>query len=261
MKLTFILTILVSISCNSFAQQKIESFSFFNGMKGKRIVIVDTAILHVGPSAGAANTDTLFFGEEVNVLMIVPYFEQVFELDVPWLKITYFRRNYTKVSYILAHQISLTGSIEFENKKCLTAVRPNENLKEKLIQILCVKEKNIENNSSVQIPKDFTVDSIQLSIAEKTCLKNSTAMFNIQLKSNKVEEGVYNKWIIFCENSQIIQLPFIHNYFQSKSNAFVEEKIFFPNQNSFKISSKLLMKKNKETISKYSWQNCNYIKL
>ncbi len=258
MKSSFITIILLNIATNSFAQIKVESFEFFNAMKGKRIVVVDTAILHVGPSAGAAHTDTLFLGENINVLMPVPYFEQVNELDVPWLKITYFKRGYTKVSYILAHQVSLTNSIEIENKKWLIAIHPNKNQKEKTIQFLCINDKLIENISTIQLPKDFTVDSIELSIAEKNCLKNSSAMFNLQLKSNKAEEGIFNKWIVVCENQQLTQLPFIHNYFHQKHNATIEEKMYFPNQNSFKLSSKILSRKSKEIVSKYTWQDCNY---
>lgn len=261
MKFSTIILLLFGISLQSFSQTKVESFEFFNNMKGFRIVVVDTAILHVGPSAGAANTDTLFLGEEINVLMPVPYFEQVIELEVPWLKITYFKKGFTKVSYILAHQVSLTKPIVVEGKNWLTVIRPNEILKEKLIHIFCVKEKKIENNSTVQIPNNFTVDSIQLSVAEKPCLRNSASMFNLLIISNKAEEGLYNKWVVECENSQISQLPFIHNYFNSKLNANIEEIIYFPNQNCFKISSKILTKKTKEKVTKYSWQDCNYINL
>lgn len=258
MKSTFIIILLLSINTNSFSQTKVESFEFFNDMKGKRIVVADTAILHVGPSAGAAHTDTLFFAENINVLMPVPYFEQVNELDIPWLKITYFKKGFTKVSYILAHQVSLINSIEFENKKWLLAIHSLRNQKAKSLQFLCISDKVIENISTIQLPKDFTFDSIQLFIAEKSCLKNSSAMFNLQLKSNKAEEGIFNKWIVVCENQQLTQLPFIHNYFHQKHNAAIEEYIFFPNQHSFKLSSKILSTKSKETVSKYSWQDCNY---
>jgi hypothetical protein len=259
MKSSFFIALFLCIITYSKAQTKVEIFEFFNDMKGSRLIVVDTAILHVGPSSGAAQTDTLFFGENINVLMPVPYFEQVNDIDVPWLKITYFKKGFTKVSYVLAHQVSLTKPIEEDKNKWLVAIKPNEISKEKSVHILCSKENKINNNIIVQIPNTFTVDSIQFSIAEKPCLQNSNAMFLLQLKSNKVEEGEYKKWIVICENQIPIQLPFVHSFFSLKFNATVDENISFINQNTFKILNQVLLKKTKTTQIKYRWQNCSYM--
>ena len=244
---------------SSNAQQQ-DSYPFFNNMRGKRIVVADTAILHVGPSAGAAHTDTLFFGEEINVLMPVPYFEQVQELDVPWLKITYFKKGFTRVSYILAHEVSLTTIIEKESKLWTTSLK--QQLKnEKIIQVFSIKNKQIVNTLNTSVPLEFTVDSIELEIAEKPCLQEASLMFTLNLKSNSPEKGVYKKWFVLCSSTKFISLPYTHIYYNTKLKAQVQERLIFSSQSSFKLQTTILTKKVKETVVKYKWQDCNYINL
>ncbi len=261
MRLLFFIFFYLIVATKIFAQNKMESFAFFNDMKGNRIVVVDTAILHVGPSEGAATTDTLFFGEVINILMQVPYFVQINELDIPWLKITYFKKGYTKVSYILAQKVSLTKTIKVNDTKWLTVLHQKTNTLNYSLLLLSIIDKSIEKKVEIPIPENFLVDSVQLNLSEQNCLKNATSMLALRLISNKKTEGVLSKYIIVCNDNQIVQLPFIHNYYHAKYKAEVIEKVYFPSQNVFKISLKILSKKNKETITKYKWQDCNYINL
>lgn len=256
-----LLFLIISLGFFSFSKaQQPDSYPFFNQMKGKRIVVADTAILHVGPSAGAAFTDTLFFGEPIQVLMAVPYFEQVKSIDVPWLKITYFKKGFTRVSYILAHEVSLTPIIEEEAFIWLTALQQSAST-EKYILVLKLKDKKIESKITIAVPTQFVVDSIELEVAVKPCLQNTSQMLSLNLKSITAEMGMYNKWVVQCIDSQITSLPFTHTYFSTKLKAQIQEKIIFQNQTSFKLSSTILSKKVKETVVKYKWQDCNYINL
>ena len=75
MKRIILSILLIIISAPCLAQQKADSFLFFNNMKGNRKIAVEKAILHVGPSTGAAAVDTLNLGADIDVLMTVPYFE------------------------------------------------------------------------------------------------------------------------------------------------------------------------------------------
>ena len=55
------------------AQLSKTNFPFFQNIKGERKVFADTAILRVAPSTGAATGDTLYLGDNINILMEVPY--------------------------------------------------------------------------------------------------------------------------------------------------------------------------------------------
>ena len=75
MKKTLFIISLLLFTKDLFAQNQKTSFPFFNNMKGERKVVADTAILKVAPSTGAANADTIFLGNNVNILMQVPFSE------------------------------------------------------------------------------------------------------------------------------------------------------------------------------------------
>ena len=250
---------------NLIAQQKLQSFAFFNNIYGKRIVVVDEAILHVGPSAGAAFTDTLHFGDTINILMQVPYFESINELEVPWFKITYFKKGYTKVSYILGNDISLIEEINCSNYKCYVGfnnsiIKSDDliNQNENNILSLFIVDSASKKNISFILPKGFNTDSIFSKYNVNSTLKKTNGFLDIAFKANSIEQGSYFFKFVFCKESNVVQLPLTHSFQSEKEN--ISECLEIVNQNYFEINSVKNHLKNSKTVVKYNWKDCNFFK-
>ncbi len=255
-----------------FAQSQKTNFPFFNNLKGERKVFADTAILRVAPSTGAAITDTIFAGNDINILMQVPYSEVRNNVSSPWLKVTYKKNSFTKVAFISAIDISINQKLTAKDIDIVFGVIKNDrkdsivnneiivtnNYKCKLISFK--KGKNIDA-VVFDIPKNFSVDSIATSFIEKTKLNKTVAAIRLLLSSKNDNEGDYKFNFVLCNSIKIVQLPTQHNYLVKLSKNWVNEDLLFHYQSKdFAVISR---ETNTPFGGKtfYKWKDCSYKEL
>ena len=266
----FLVSSFLVFSFCSIAQK--NNFPFFNNMKGERKVVADTAILRVAPSTGAAINDTIYLGENINILMQVPYSEVRNNIASPWLKITYKKGNFTKVAFISAIDVSLNEKLSVKDIDFIFGVVKNDRkdsiANNEIIvinhyQCKLVSFKKNKNIADIvfNIPTNFTVDSLSTLILAKTKLKKINASFRFTLSSKNDNEGDYKLNFVLCSSNKLVQLPTQHNYLVQLSKNWINEDLLFHYQSKdFAVISR---ETNTPFGGKtfYKWNGCSFKEL
>ena len=214
------------------------SFPFFNNIKGDRKVFADTAILRVAPSTGAAINDTLFLGDNINILMQVPYSEVRNNIVSPWLKITYKKGAFSKVAFISSIDVALNEKLAVKDVEVVFGLVRNEKIDSianneiytinnyNCKAIVFKKNKNVAD-LFFNLPPKFSVDSLSVAVLQKTKLKKTIAAMSFILNSKNDEEGMYKLNFVLCNANKIVQLPTTHNYLVQLSKNWGERRFSF----------------------------------
>jgi len=264
-----IITFLLLLITGCIAAQQ-QSFPFFYNMTGDRKIFADTCILRIAPSATAATSDTLFLGNDISVLMQVPFSEQRNNIASPWLKITYKKNGYTKVAFISAMDVSIndkasTKDAEFvwglvSNQKSDSLINQNESVYlNHYTGKIKVKANNKWVEDIVDMPAAMKVDTVVSNLFCKTKLNHSKGVFQIELTATNNKSLVYQYNYILCNNYKLAALETI-NSIQKTQIGLKPIKSFYKyysNKIVFMMSG--FMDGDKE-IESYKIKNCNIIK-
>ena len=267
-KSAFLIFIFLVFSFFSFSQS--NNFPFFNNLKGDRKVFADTAILRVAPSTGAATADTLFLGENISILMTVPYSEVRNNIVSPWLKITYKKGAFTKVGFVSAIDIALNEKISFKDVDLVIGLEKS-NKKDSLINNQLTinsnywgKVKNIKKNKKtsevlIEIPHQMKVDSIVSIAAKKVKLNGSLGLVQMDVVSTNDSTLVYQYNFIVCNKNKISQLEVINNFqkVNPDKRPIKSYYVFDGNKILYKVSGFM---EGDKTIDIYKWKDCSFIK-
>jgi hypothetical protein len=253
-----------------FAQSPKTNYPFFQNIKGDRKVFADTAVLRVAPSTGAATGDTLYLGDNINILMEVPYSEVRNNIASPWFKITYKKGGYTKVGFISAVDIAIndnqTKDVEFVwglDKNTRTDSVVNGEIK--FLNHYTAKFKVKGTNKKwidelIDIPASMNVDTVMAISFKKTKLNSSRGVVQIELSSTTIKSVIYQYNIIICNKNKFAQLEVINTIQkpQKELRPLRSSYIFSSNKIVFKMSG--FMDGDKE-LDTYKWKDCSIIKL
>ncbi len=254
------------------AQTPKNNFPFFHNMKGERKVVADTAILRVAPSTGAAITDTIFVGDEINILMQVPYSEVRNHVASPWLKVTYKKGNYTKVGFASAIDIAINEKLHINDVDIAFGVLKNDR-KDSLVnseltsvnyykcRLVAFRKNKYVDDLVFNAPRNFSVDSMATSILQKTNLKKTVAVFRLLLSSKDDHEGDFKLNFVLCNANKLVQLPSLHSYLLKVSKNWVNEDLLFHYQSKdFAVISR---EQNTPFGGKtfYKWNGCGFKEL
>ena len=254
----------------SLAQSQKTNFLFFNNMKGDRKVFADTAILKVAPSTGAATADTIFIGENISILMTVPYSEVRNNIASPWLKITYKKGTFTKVGYISAMDVSLNEKLCFKDFDIVVGLEKNVRRDSFVNNQLTInndyfgKLKTIKKANKVaeeifEIPHQMKVDSIICIAPKKVKLNNTIGLVQMDVISTQDSTLVYQYNFIVCNKNKIAQLEAINSIqkVNPEKRPIKSYYVFNGNKILYKISG---FTEVDNTLDIYKWKNYNFIK-
>ncbi len=262
----FIVVLIATFPLNSKSQH--TNFPFFDKMQGARIIYSDIAITRVAPSTGAAYGDTLKIGDSINILMAVPYSENRLNVESPWLKITYKKRGYAKVSFISAIDIAINEQLNIcdaslifgvENKVQTDSLIHKElvvNSKYQLGVKMLLNKTKIDATNFL-LPTNFTVDTCLFELVKLNKNNFTDNIMQIKISSNNKLEGSRTFSFTICRN-KIISLPTLQNYFSIENNSWTNSYFNFNSKKIFSVISKNII--NNSEI-KYKWMNCNFKKL
>jgi hypothetical protein len=261
---------LLFASCLS-AQSPTTQYPFFQNIKGDRKVFADTVVLRLAPSTGAATGDTLYLGDNINILMEVPYSEVRNNIVAPWFKITYKKGGYTKVGFISAFDIAINDNqtakdVEFvwgleKNTRTDSIVDGEIKFLNHYTAKLKVKGTNKKwMNEVIDIPASMNVDTVMAMSFKKIKLNNSRGVVQIELSSTTVKSVIYQYNIILCNKNRVAQLEVINTVQnpQKELRPLRSSYIFSSNKIVFKMSG--FMDGDKE-LDTYKWKDCSIIKL
>ena len=269
MKKVFITLLYFSIIYSSFAQNKNINFAFFNNMLGEKKVIADTAFLKVAPSTGAATEDTLFLGNDINILMQVPFSEVRKNVNSPWLKITYKKGAFTKVGFISAIDVAICSALEIKNNYAIIGIQQNnrtekfinENLKiddNFIAKIVLINGTQKLYQDTFLIPSLTKVDSVSKFTISKCNLKRADGLIQINFATSINKDLEYSYNYIAC-NANLVGLNFINpNPIYTSAINISQNKLLFNSKKIIHLIVGDLV--GTKQIATYKWKNCSYIK-
>ncbi len=268
-KLTLSIFSFLVFNFYSFSQK--TNYPFFQNIKGDRKVFADTAILHVAPSTGAATGDTLYLGDNISILMEVPYSEIRNNIASPWFKITYRKGGYTKVGFISAVDVAINDNqtakdVEFvwgleKNTRTDSVVNGEIKFSNHYSAKLKVKGTNKKwMDEVIDIPASMNVDTVMEISFKKTKLNGSRGVVQIEFCSTTIKSVIYQYNIILCNKNKFAQLEVINTIQkpQKELRPLRSSYIFSSNKIVFKMSGFLDGDKELDT---YKWKDCSIIKL
>lgn len=244
------------------------NYPFFDKMEGKRIVYSDIAITRVAPSSGATYGDTLKIGDTINILMTVPYSENRLNVESPWLKISYKKREFTKVSFISAIDIAINEQLNICDATIIFGIENKIQTDSLINKELVVNSKYqlglkmIFNKTKIDatnflLPTNFNVDTCLFELIKLNKNNFTENIMQIKISSNNKLEGSRTFSFTICKN-KIISLPTLQNYFSIKNKSWTHSYFNFKSKKIFSVISKNII--NNSEI-KYKWMNCNFKKL
>lgn len=261
---------LLFLSCYLSAQSKLEEFPFFQNIKGDRKVFADTAIIRIAPSAGAAINDTLYLGDDVNVLMQVPYSEVRNNIASPWLKVTYKKAAFTKVGFVSAMDIAINDKASMKENEFVWGVslaeRKDTTINNETLFVNHYKGKvkvktgkNKWTNDVINIPAAMMVDTVINSVFKRTKLGSSKGVVQIDVTSTKNKTLVYQYNFVLCNKNKLAALETINSVQKTQVGLkpITSFYKYFSNKIVFVMSG--FMDGDKE-IESYKLNDCRIIK-
>ena len=261
---------LLFASCLS-AQSPTTQYPFFQNIKGDRKVFADTVVLRLAPSTGAATGDTLYLGDNINILMEVPYSEVRNNIVSPWFKITYNKGGYTKIGFISGVDMAINDNQTAKDVEFVWGLVKNTKRDSmvdgeiKLLNCYTTKLKVKGTNKKwivelIDIPATMNVDTVMAISLKKTKLNNSRGVVQIELSSTTIKSLIYQYNVILCNKNKFAQLDVINTIQkpQKELRPLRSSYIFSSNKIVFKMSG--FMDGDKE-LDTYKWKDCSIIKL
>ncbi|MFY7963966.1 MAG: hypothetical protein ACOVO1_03635 [Chitinophagaceae bacterium] len=258
-------------SFSLFSQTKPENFAFFQNLNGERKVFADTAIIRIAPSSGAAVNDTLFLGDDINVLMQVPYSEVKNNVAFPWLKITYKKGVFVKVGFISAIDIAINDKASMKENEFVwgisSAIRKDTLMNNETVfvnhylgKVKVKTNKNKWINASLEIPSAMMVDTVVSSVFKRIKLSSSKGVIQIDVTSTKNKALVYQYNFIYCNKNKLAQLETINSIQKTQMGLkpITSFYKYFSNKIVFVMSG--FMDGDKE-IESYKLSDCSIIKI
>lgn len=253
-----------------FAQQS-KNF-FYTYAKGDKYVTVPQIVLQIAPSLGAAYGDTLSFGTPVNVLHTVPYSEVIDGYEIPWLKISYKKGEFTKVSFVLASKLSL-ASIKVENEVYFLgwegrSFQKIDNL-DSLITLYQNKFFFSSGNKSnffeeIALEKNMNPDIVELYFNTKdlTGIKKTKGWFFFSISDKQMRLFINYNYLI-CNNSKLLSLPETSIKYLNDFTTQNQVLTLVPNRkykSQFHITERTEVNKvlTNEKTTYYKFKDCSY---
>lgn len=265
----FFFSIFLLITTTGFAQQN-KNF-FYTYATGEKFVVVPNLVLQIAPSLGAATGDTISFGTPVNVLLQVPYSEVIDDYEIPWLKISYKKGDFTKVGFVLAHKLSIknatidkinyalawqgkdTFNINYNNYKDSSITNYSDDFY--VLNIL-----NNQEKYSIGLPQNFKIDSVVFCYDKTKSKQHPSTATVCFVQTNPSIQILYS--YATCNNGLMVFPPLFRT---NSTTSSTNETLFFPTKgkykkNHFAITKEIIVaKENKQTItSYYEFKNCSY---
>lgn len=263
-----IFTFFLSAFAFSLIAQK-NDFAFFRNMNGERLIVADTAILHISPSDGAAIEDTLLQGMPIKILMRVPYIVSKNNIVCPWLKIMYKKGEFNKVAFIAATDVALNEKLTnknytifwgYSNATQVTSTYANGSTESGLkyfCKLLVYNENGKVAEQKFMIEDSTGLDSFSITKIENVKLKNVQAAIALNCYSNtkkNIENVNYN--FAVC-NSNIVQLPTLFKHQQQSDNYYNFLNLSYK-RNVFAVCSFNANCNASPKQMLYKWENCSY---
>lgn len=237
-----------------------NAFPLFEKLQGNRKVVVDTLITRIAPSVGAAIDDTLYFGQNVKIILQVPYSTNDKFINCPWLKVLYKKGKFNKISFIKALDVSINEIQKINQFEVLWQLVSNKkvnNTNNYLGNLYLVDSNKIIQKKSFNSSFSFEVESVK-SIIIDTLKTNNLNLFSINFMNTNGSFFANN--FIVC-NDILTELPNTFNYNFPKSPLLFKTTLKFNNTNQFDLIRTLRSVKKPQTITeKYNLLNCAFTK-
>lgn len=212
-------SILISCFVLSFkliAQER--HFPFFSDISKSRYIFSDTALVKVAPSNQAAEKDTLFAGDSVQIQLLTDYHEFINGFAALWLKVDYFKNGFQRTGFVWGGVMAI-ATLKDQNELLLLGLKKTtikDYFVAKQLQVQYKNEFGLKTiSNAVKKEVSFLQNDLELSASVNfIALKNQFSLlpvYEIQFKGASNTKQAKKYYIARCFGQLI-------NLFTSSSN-------------------------------------------
>lgn len=153
-----------------------RQFPFFSNILQSKYIFSDTALVKVAPSNQAAEKDTLFLGDTVQIQLQTTYHEFINGFAAPWLKVDYYKNGFQRTGFVWAGMMAIAT---VKDKNGLLLLGLNKTI---------VKDKLVGKQLQISYENEFTIKQVGSSIRKEISFFQNDLNFSAQVSLQSLDK-------------------------------------------------------------------------